>query len=438
MNDRVLRHQAKFFDNGSDAILFWSAFFKIIDQRDYQISDYRMNTMEDDQSSRGFKVARMCGGYFNIISLSEAENYLWVGRLPSTSVKKLHHWINQKIQGDNSDNSNPFILLESFLRFNFNRRSANAMLNGLFAFFIKFESEIVDELETNDSILEELYDQTILEHCLSLLFFIRKTVLPRILSATAVKKMAEKNINAFPYVYTFEVTENFKAPGVEPNVAKLVSISSYPELPEWVVRMSLHRELDHAVNDCFMRYEGDSPMLVVGGGFIEMGHFTSRNVTGDLLYDANYKIRKDLKHVVTPCCLELKNTEHSCYLFDGLDVLQSMYLKVYSNPDVPNGINVDLKLVPINLSLELTTIVARIRGVICDSNFIIKHFSVDNPMDSWVLYAAEIEAIVAMYVDDLIDNEGVDVAESYDTIYIRERNIIQSRAEILNLDKPLY
>lgn len=62
MNDRVLRHQAKFFDNGSDAILFWSAFFKIIDQRDYQISDYRMNTMEDDQSSRGFKVARMCGG----------------------------------------------------------------------------------------------------------------------------------------------------------------------------------------------------------------------------------------------------------------------------------------------------------------------------------------------------------------------------------------
>lgn len=438
MNDRVLRHQAKFFNSDSDAIIFWSAFFKIIDQRDYQISDYCMDTMESDKPSRGFKVARMCGGYFNIISLSEAENYLWIGRLPSMSVKKLHRWIEQKIQGDNSDNSNRFILLESFLRFNFNRRSANAMLNGLFAFFIKFESELSDELELDDPILEELNDHIILEHCLSLLFFIRKTVLPRILSASAVKRMAERNTNGFPYVYIFEITENYKAPGIEPNISKLISISSYSELPEWIARMSLHRELDHAVNDCFLRYEGDSPLPTVASVLIEMGHYTSRNLSDELIYDANYKIRKDLKHVITPCCLEQKSPEHSCYLFDGLDVLSSIYLKVYANPDVVNGINVDLKLVPINLSLELTTIVARIRGVVCDSNFVINHFSVDNPTDSWVLYAAEIEAIVAMYVDDLVDNEGVDVPETYDTIYIRERNIIQSRTEILNLDKPLY
>lgn len=433
MNDRVLRHQAKFFESEEDGIRFWTAFFKILDLRDYQINDYRYYALDGDDSFSEFKVAKMCEGRLNIISLSETQNYLWVGQLSSLDIKGLKDWIERKAQGDNSDKSNPFILLESFLRFNFNRRSANAMLNGLFAFFIKFQAEITSGLVPGEPLVENLNDQTILDHYLSLLLFMRKTVLPRFLSAETVRDMAERDINTFPYVYSFEIVERFKEKGLEPTIAKVITVSSYSPLPEWVARMSIHRELDHAVNDCFMRYKDGLLPQVSQGLFIEKGHFECRSVDGDLLYEANYNLRHDLKHDIKPYCMERKSKEHSCYLFDGLDVFSLIYLKINADPDTPNGLIVDLRCVPINASAEQATIVAKIKGVIEQYGFTVSRFRVDNPDDEWLLYSTEIEALIAMYIDDLVENKGTEINNHYDSIYIRERNIIQSRAEILNL-----
>lgn len=429
MNDRVLRHQASFFDYEEEANQFWNALFKVLNQRDFELGIYVLASTEDNQAGKEFKIAKLCSGCINVISLNNHQHYICIGRLPDLNVANLYEWVLMKVDGQDSDNTNRFVSLESFLRFNFNRRSSNAMMNGMFAFLYRYKDELISKNEKLGTTALEITDHCILECCLSLMVYMRDKVLPLFIPVEDINSMTEANIGAFPYVYSFEVKETLNLLGNGVSLPGLITVSSYTYLPESIVYTSVHREINHIVRDFLGR---DRNSGYIDSMFKEDPVYECLNLQGNVVYSANFTKKNDVSYSVKPWCFERKVPEHTCYLFDGLDVLSAINLTVNSDPNTADGLLVDLNLSPARVDWGNPPIVAHLAGRITSDGFVRDRFKVDDQENLWVLYSAEIEAMVALYVEDLTDNEGMELEDVVDTIYIDERNIILSRAEILN------
>lgn len=432
MNDRVLRYQAAFFDNDENAIDFWNAMSQALNRQDYQINKYVTANDELGVPEPTFHIARLCHSYVNIISISEHENYFWVGILPNLCVDGLYKWILAKASGDDSDNSNRFVLLGSFLKFNFNRRSTNAMLNGLFAFIYPFKDELISYIDPKLILGPKITDHVILDSCMGLLKFTIHEILPQVFSEQAIKNMVETACSAFPYIYVFKVDKSACVDEMSVQIPDMITITSYTPIPEHIAYMSIHREVSHIVCDFLGR---DETGVFLDQFSNDMTAYESFNPKGESLCSVKFHLCHDVNIQIIPCELGMITPNHRCYLFDGLDVLSSIDLRVSKDPLGSNVLKVDLKLLPSRSIKGVSAIGAYMLGRIIEDGFECDRFRVFDDENKWVLYAAEIEALLVLYINDLIDNEGADfMNDVYDSIYISERNIIQSRAEILSPD----
>lgn len=432
MNDRVLKYQAAFFSNEKDAIEFWNAMSQVLSRRDYQINKYITANDELGVSGPTFHIARLCHSYVNIISISEYQNYFWVGILPNLCVAGLYKWILAKASGDDSDNSNRFVLLGSFLKFNFNRRSTNAMLNGLFAFMYPFKDELISYIDPKLILGSKITDHVILDSCMGLLKFTIYEILPQVFSEQAIKNMVETACSAFPYIYVFKVDKSACVDEMSVQIPDMITITSYTPIPEHIAYMSIHREVSHIVCDFLGR---DETGVFLDQFSNDMTAYDSFDAKGESLCSVKFHLCHDVNIQIIPCELGMITPNHRCYLFDGLDVLSSIDLRVSKDPLGSNVLKVDLKLLPSRSIKGVSAIGAYMLGRIIEDGFECDRFRVFDDENKWVLYAAEIEALLVLYINDLIDNEGADfMNDVYDSIYISERNIIQSRAEILSPD----
>lgn len=432
MNDRVIRHQVKFFESPEESIHFWRGLFFILNCQDFALIDLFVSPESKEDPVVNFKITKLCEGFFNLISLDGERNYLWVGQLPLGSVKDLQVFIEQLADGLDPPDSNRLVELESFLRFNFNRRSTNAMLNGMLAFFLRFKEDIIQIAAKNPTVEKiKITDQIILDNYTALLNFLQSHVLPMMLPEDVLETMAESDGKKFPYSYTSSVNVISCKSDFDLDLPEAVSVCSYVPLPDNIVYMALHRELAHIVYDYFGRSDHE---LVIEVCNSDHTHFECRTIFGDVLLAAEIKLDLDRQIPFTPCCLEFRSVYHRCFLFDGLDVLKSIYIKISSNANVFNGLDVELRLFTTHALPSFGGINAYISGHADNGEFIVDDFRVNEPEHEWITYSGEIECLIAVYITELTAHEGCDIQNRYDTIYINEANVIQSFAEILNID----
>ena len=429
VKDRVLRHLSKFFVDSRESDLFWNGLFTLFQRKDFECSSYYLETGFEGQRPIQFRIAKLCNGMANIISLADGNHYLWVGKFESDEVAEIYQFIRTKIDGTSHDGSNSFLLLDHFLRFKFNRRSTNAMLNALLAFFLQFKDDIVTNAQKLDSITADVTEQMIFDNCTELMMFIQKEVLLFMLDKAEYAALIRESEKKFPYSYSTDVTIETQDESFAMKLPSLIHVGSFTELPDAVIKMAVHRELDHIVNDYFGRDESD---LVLDMGS-DSSHFLCTDSNGKVILKATIEMNHSVEVEFKPSCFETVRKESRCFLFDGLDIVSSIYVKVEGLESNECRIQVDLRLLTTHKLDERQGIKVYAQGVVDGDQLNVDSLRVEDPQYEWLLYSTEIEKLVSRYVVDQVHTFGCDMVGRYNTIYIRERNIIQSSDEILNL-----
>lgn len=412
---------------------FWEGIFLLLNKRTYQITNYYKFDNDLNKDIVDIKLATLSNGKIHIVNSRENGAYMWIGTLESLDREYIESFISESVDWEETEGENfdKLINLQYFLEAVNNRRNKTTCINVFAGYFYEIVDKVLELAEGRTfSHPVDKMDLAIERTFTDFYNFTVNIILPKLVLDENDTNLEYVKSSSLRYRYAAEIKVKKFDEDMLIEIPDVIGVCSDRPVPLEVIGMAMHRELDHIIKsyfassnlDLFNRIDvNDLSSYQVSVGFGEPS----------IIIDV-----EGLKEIYDGPCTFDHTALLSCFEFDALDVLASVFVQV-KEPLVkkPKTWNLDITVVTthaiagrnsfrMNTDVELFQCPETIEFNISDDEGDLR----------WLAQSIQVKGLLAEFLNIHYDLYGRQNMLTSENFYVRENNVYLPYSEVLGYE----